>query len=163
MLYPDFAVRINLGRLMNVIKNFGNLQAKEWAPRCFAWEYISIRELSIKLEKMAPRSESEPHAHKTSRQVFFIIKGEARFYLVDKEYVLKPLDGIEVTPRQKHWIVNVSDEELLFLLVSSPRTEDDALEKDSQKLSVARVLGSCELDQCIYLFCRRLLEFCQLL
>jgi len=117
---------------MNVIKNFGNLQAKEWAPGCFDWEYLSIRELSIKLEKMAPRSGSEPHAHKTSRQVFFIIKGEARFYLMDKEYILKPLDGIEVPPRQKHWIVNASDEELLFLLVSSPRTEDDALEKDSQ-------------------------------
>lgn len=115
-----------------MIKNFRNLQAKEWTSGCFAWEYLSIKELSIKLEKMAPKSRSEPHAHKTSRQVFFIIQGEARFYLEDKEYALKPFDGINVSPSQKHWIVNASDEELLFLLVSSPRTEDDAPEKDSQ-------------------------------
>jgi len=115
-----------------MIKNFGNLQAKEWAPRCFAWEYLSSRELSVKLEKMALGGRSEPHAHKTSRQVFFIIKGEARFYLENEEYAFKPFDGIDVLPSQKHCIVNTSDEELIFLLVSSPRTENDALEKDSQ-------------------------------
>jgi len=120
---------IDEGRLRNLIKNFRNMQAKEWALGCFAWEYLSIKELSINLEKMAPRSKSEPHVHKTSRQVFFIIKGEARFYLADKEHALKLFDGIEVPPNQKHWIVNASDEELLFLLVSSPRTEDDAPER----------------------------------
>lgn len=114
-----------------MIKNMENLQAKEWAHGCFAWEYFSSRELSVKLEKMAPGSKSEPHVHKRSKQVFFIIKGEAHFSLDAEEYTLKPFDGINVLPTQKHWIANASDGELLFLLVSSPRTEEDAPERDS--------------------------------
>jgi len=68
-----------------MVKNLRNLRAKKWAPGCFAWEYFSRRELSVKLEKMAPNSRSESHAHKVSTQVFFIIKDEARFYLGDEE------------------------------------------------------------------------------
>ena len=53
-------------------------------------------------EHMPPGTSEVKHHHSHARQFFFVIRGELRLEVEGREYKLRPGDGLEIHPGQKH-------------------------------------------------------------
>ncbi|MBS1531066.1 MAG: cupin domain-containing protein [Bacteroidetes bacterium] len=99
----------------------------KWGDDCYGWNFIDTSELSIKQELMPPDTSEQLHYHKHATQVFFILKGKAIFTIDGEETELKPEQGIEIKPGQKHFISNKEQSDLEFILYSYPSTKNDRI------------------------------------
>ena len=98
-----------------------------WGDDCYGWNFIDTGALSVKQELMPPDTAEQLHYHERSSQVFFILKGRATFYVDGVISVLKPEQGIEIKPGQKHFISNKENSDLEFILYSTPSTKNDRI------------------------------------
>ncbi len=99
----------------------------KWGDECYGWNYIDTDALSVKQELMPPDTAEQLHYHENALQVFFIIKGRATFSIDGEISTLKPEQGIEIKPGQKHYISNKETSDLEFILYSSPSTKNDRI------------------------------------
>jgi len=60
-----------------------------------------------------------------AQQFFFILRGTAIFYFDDKKETVATQKGILIPAGTKHYIANETDEELEFLVISQPSTNND--------------------------------------
>ena len=81
---------------------------------------------------MPPGTREARHFHRKSRQFFFVLRGTARIEMNGNQYQLLPQDGLEIPPDTPHQIFNESNENLEFLLVSSPATAGDRVLSPAQ-------------------------------
>lgn len=103
----------------------------KWGKNCDTWNLVDKKNLSVKLETMPPGTKEKLHFHKKAQQFFFILKGEAVFYIAEKQEILKEKEGILIEPGTEHFIANESEKELEFLVVSQPTTAEDRTNIDS--------------------------------
>lgn len=101
------------------------LSQYNWGDGCYGWNFVDTEALSIKQELMPPDTSEQMHYHDEATQFFFIIKGAATIIIDDEEIALKPQQGIEVKPLQKHCISNKGQTDLEFVLYSHPSTNND--------------------------------------
>lgn len=101
------------------------MKAVEWAPNHFSWAVVDNQELSVKFEEIPSGGKSEEHSHKKSRQFFFMLKGESIVKIENSSFFLKKHDGIEIPQRKKHQIENKGKRTIRFILISSPRVQED--------------------------------------
>jgi mannose-6-phosphate isomerase-like protein (cupin superfamily) len=105
-----------------------SLSHYRWGDDCYGWNFIDTDILSVKQELMPPDTAEQLHYHEKSTQVFFIVKGRATFSIDGVISELKPEQGIEIKPGQKHFISNKeSGEDLEFILFSTPSTKHDRI------------------------------------
>ena len=97
----------------------------KWGDRCVGWRLVDRTGLSVIQEQMPPGTREARHFHRKSRQFFFVLRGTARIEMNGNQYQLLPQDGLEIPPDTPHQIFNESNENLEFLLVSSPATAGD--------------------------------------
>lgn len=96
-----------------------------WGDGCYGWTFVDTDALSVKQELMPPDTSEELHYHEHASQVFFILKGRATFTIDGVTSLLKPEQGIQIAPGQKHMISNNGDTDLEFILYSTPNTKGD--------------------------------------
>lgn len=66
------------------------------------------------------------HYHSKSIQIFYILNGNATFYVDNNKYDLVPGQSLKIDAHQKHYIANETNAEYLeFLVVSKPSTKND--------------------------------------
>lgn len=99
----------------------------KWGDDCYGWIFIDTDALSIKQELMPPDTAEQLHFHEKASQVFFILKGKATFIIDGIKSILKPEQGIEIKPGQKHFISNKENSDLEFVLYSTPSTKNDRI------------------------------------
>ena len=99
----------------------------KWGDDCYGWNFVDTDSLSVKQELMPPDTAEHLHYHEKATQVFFIIKGKATFTIDGVESELKPEQGIEIKPGQKHFISNKETTDLEFILYSTPSTKNDRI------------------------------------
>jgi len=92
---------------------------------CDGWHLLERDDLSIISEKMPPNISEDMHYHVTSRQFFYVLKGQATMKFVDHSEVLNENDGIEIEPGVSHQMINESNEEIEFLVISMPKSHGD--------------------------------------
>lgn len=68
------------------------------------------------------------HFHKVAEQFFYILKGEAVFYINGEKFLVGQGESISIEPGVKHFISNESEEEIEFLVISNPPTDYDRIE-----------------------------------
>jgi mannose-6-phosphate isomerase-like protein (cupin superfamily) len=98
-----------------------------WGENCDSWILNNSQNLSVKQEKMPSHTSEQLHFHENAEQFFYILKGEAVFYIQDEKLFVKKGEGISVLPKTKHYISNESSEDLEFLVLSSPSTNNDRI------------------------------------
>lgn len=98
-----------------------------WGDDCYGWNYVDTDALSIKQELMPPDTAENLHYHEKASQFFFILKGRATFTIEGELCVLKPEQGIEIKPGQKHFVANKETTDLEFILYSTPSTKNDRI------------------------------------
>lgn len=110
-----------------MIKNKENSEHYFWGNNCDSWILMDTKNLSIKSEKMPPNTHEEMHFHQNAQQFFYILKGKASFYIDEKKIEILEQNGISIQPLQKHFIANETSDDLEFLVISNPSTNNDRI------------------------------------
>ncbi len=96
-----------------------------WGAGCDSWVLVNSAGLSVKQETMPPGSKEQLHFHYHSQQFFYVLEGEATFYSDNHKFILKPKQGISVSPKSKHYIANETSTDINFLVISQPAIGND--------------------------------------
>lgn len=75
--------------------------------------------------KLPAKSKEVRHFHRQSRQIFFMLVGNATIEVDGEVIELKPLESCEIPPRVAHQIFNKSDEEIAYIITSQPNSHGD--------------------------------------
>lgn len=96
-----------------------------WQQVCDGWHFVERDDLSIIAEKMPPGTSEDMHYHRSARQFFYILSGQATMRFSEHTLLLNAGDGIEIEPNEAHQMCNCSESELEFLTVSVPKAHGD--------------------------------------
>jgi mannose-6-phosphate isomerase-like protein (cupin superfamily) len=108
-----------------MIKDKDNSLHYYWGKNCQGWKLVDEKELTIIEEEMPPFTSEEIHFHKKARQLFYIKSGIAGFEIENKLFSITANQSVYVKPGLKHRIINNNNEELKFIVISSPSTAGD--------------------------------------
>lgn len=111
-----------------MIYSKNNSQHYIWGSNCDSWVLNDSDDLSVKQEKMPAGTAEKLHFHERAEQVFYILKGEAILHINNEKFQVKSGESISIKPGSKHFISNESEEEIEFLVISSPSTHNDRIE-----------------------------------
>ncbi|WP_166243118.1 cupin domain-containing protein [Paenibacillus turpanensis] len=96
-----------------------------WGDRCDGWRLINDEQQSIIHERMPPGTKEVRHYHEYARQFFFVLSGTLTMEMNGMEQVINTHEGIEVPCKAVHQVFNKSNEDLEFLVISTPSTKYD--------------------------------------
>ena len=96
-----------------------------WGDGCDGWHLVNRAELSVIRERMPPGTAEVRHRHRAARQFFFILSGAAVLEASGVEYSLGAGEGLQVEPGVAHQMLNRSDRDVEFLVVSQPHSHGD--------------------------------------
>jgi mannose-6-phosphate isomerase-like protein (cupin superfamily) len=111
-----------------MIRSKNNSEHYIWGNNCDSWILKASENLSVKQEIMPSGTSEKLHFHEHAEQFFYILKGEAVFYIDEEKFSVKTGESISILPKSKHYISNESEEELEFLVISNPSTDNDRIE-----------------------------------
>lgn len=98
-----------------------------WGSNCSSWVLNDAASLSVKQERMPAGAREQLHYHQQASQFFFMLKGVATFYIDDERIEVKEQEGISIIHNRKHFVVNNSNEDIEFLVISQPSTLNDRI------------------------------------
>jgi mannose-6-phosphate isomerase-like protein (cupin superfamily) len=96
-----------------------------WGTNCDGWHLVNTNELSVIQERVPSGASEVKHYHKKARQFFFILQGQAVIEFDTFKKILNPGEGIHIPPNTKHKLVNESEVDLIFLVISQPKSHCD--------------------------------------
>ncbi|MGG0384269.1 cupin domain-containing protein [Priestia filamentosa] len=96
-----------------------------WGDQCDGWRLVNQKDLSVIHERMPPNTSEVRHYHTKSRQFFFVLKGTATLEIDGQLENITQLEGVEVPPHVAHQMMNRSDEDVEFLVISQPTSKED--------------------------------------
>lgn len=96
-----------------------------WGDNCDSWVLVDTPGLSVKQESMPASTKEKLHFHTHAQQFFYVLKGSATFYVDGHTIIVAEQKGILIQPATKHYIANETSEQLEFLVISQPTTNND--------------------------------------
>jgi mannose-6-phosphate isomerase-like protein (cupin superfamily) len=96
-----------------------------WGAGCDGWHLVKQADLSVIEERMPPGTSEVRHHHIHSRQLFYCLRGELTLEIEEHHYKLRPGEGIEIRPGQRHQAMNRSNADVGMLVVSQPPSHGD--------------------------------------
>jgi mannose-6-phosphate isomerase-like protein (cupin superfamily) len=105
--------------------NKRNAEHYTWGDQCDGWHLVNQQDLSVIHERMPPNTSEVRHYHTKSRQFFFVLTGTATLEINGVSEHITPLKGVEVPPHVAHQMMNRSDEDVEFLVISQPTSKED--------------------------------------
>ncbi len=109
---------------MSVVST-NNAEHYVWGEGCDGWHLLKDASLSVIQERVPPGKSEQTHRHAAARQFFYILDGRAEMWREGEVFVLTAGQGIEVPPGAAHQFRNPFDDEVSFLVISSPTTRGD--------------------------------------
>lgn len=100
----------------------------KWGKNCKVWKLFEGQNFTILQEKMPPATEDSMHFHANSEQFIFILDGELFIEFKDKKVKLGPQEGIAIPLKKAHRVINSSDRETNFLLISTNGHRQDRID-----------------------------------
>lgn len=107
------------------IKSAGQYQ---WGDGCDGWHLVQRDDMSVIQEQVPPGKSERNHVHRHSRQFFYILEGTATMEADGTTVTLHQHEGIEIAPTVPHRLRNDSDANLVFLVISVPRSHGDRVD-----------------------------------
>jgi quercetin dioxygenase-like cupin family protein len=111
--------------MTRMVKNRQNAMHYTWGEACDGWRLVADPSFGVIEERMPPRTTEVRHFHRIARQFFYVLSGVLTFELGKTTHSLIAGDGIEIAPGIVHRVSNCSDDDVRFLVVSCPSTDDD--------------------------------------
>ncbi len=88
-------------------------------------ETAGSRHIDYRISAYQPMAYVARHKHKVQEQVYHVIEGEGLMELGDRRQVVRKHDFIFVPPGIEHSISNTGTADLVFLVVTSPVSDDE--------------------------------------
>ncbi len=76
---------------------------------------------------MPPGTSEVKHFHNRARQFFYILKGSAVFEIGQSRQIVNENEGVEIPVSVPHKIINDSENDLIFLVISQPESRSDRI------------------------------------
>jgi mannose-6-phosphate isomerase-like protein (cupin superfamily) len=96
-----------------------------WGQGCDGWHLVKSVELNVIHERMSAGTSEVRHLHTRARQFFFVLSGAATLEIDGKREILGRHEGAEVPPGVPHQMLNESEREVEFIVVSQPPSHGD--------------------------------------
>lgn len=110
------------------ISDVGSAEHYTWGDACEGWHLLKDPALSVIQERVPPLAGETQHFHVRARQFFFVLSGKATMEFESGSVTFGAGQGLHVPPHTPHRFVNRSDEDVVFLVVSSPATAGDRVD-----------------------------------
>lgn len=112
---------------MSSIKKISTVNAEHytWGNSCDGWHLVKTDALSVIEERMPPGTSEQFHFHTKAQQLFYILSGVATFELEADVITVEANESLHIPAGVKHKIANRTAEELLFIVVSTPKSHGD--------------------------------------
>lgn len=104
-----------------------------WGDVCDGWHLLEHPSLSVIQERVPPGRGEVRHFHSHARQFFFVLSGMATLHFDDRAVRFGAGQGVHVPPAVEHRFANDGDEEVVFLVISSPPTAGDRTNVDPSR------------------------------
>jgi mannose-6-phosphate isomerase-like protein (cupin superfamily) len=104
-----------------------NAQHYTWGDGCDGWILLGQDKLSVIHERMPPGTSEVRHFHRVARQFFFVLRGNLTIEVNGRLIELSGEEGLEVAPGMVHQVMNRSDRDVEFLVISHPNTKGDRM------------------------------------
>jgi mannose-6-phosphate isomerase-like protein (cupin superfamily) len=82
------------------------------------------RHLDYRISSYEPMGHVERHVHKVQEQIYHVLEGEGLFEFGEETRVVRRHDVIFIPPGVHHAFYNTGLERLVFLVITSPPTDD---------------------------------------
>jgi mannose-6-phosphate isomerase-like protein (cupin superfamily) len=82
------------------------------------------KHLDYRISMYQPKACVAKHSHKVQEQVYHVLEGEGLMTVGDEERVVRKHDFIFLPPGVEHAIENTGTSDLIFIVVTSPVTDD---------------------------------------
>ncbi len=96
-----------------------------WGENCDGWHLVKTDAVSVIQERMPPGTSESRHKHSASRQFFFVLSGELEIESGGTSQTLRSHQGLEVPPGMSHQVLNRSQADAEFIVVSAPPSHGD--------------------------------------
>jgi len=96
-----------------------------WGGVCDGWHLAKSSNLSVIQERVPPGAKEEMHCHHFAEQFFYVLSGQATLWVQGNEYRLDAGQGMHVAANLFHQMLNESDQDVHFLVISTPPSHGD--------------------------------------
>jgi mannose-6-phosphate isomerase-like protein (cupin superfamily) len=96
-----------------------------WGNASEGWHLLKRDDLSVIEERVPPGDREQRHYHNLARQYFYILHGIAVIEMGGERHELRERQGVEIPPGTAHRFCNESDAEVVFLVISAPKSHGD--------------------------------------
>ncbi len=96
-----------------------------WGEICDGWHLLKSAGLSVIQERVPPGGTEVKHYHERAHQFFFVLSGEASLEIGSEKLTVSSQQGLSVPPNVPHRLFNESQQELSFIVISSPLSQGD--------------------------------------
>ena len=87
-------------------------------------ENSAARHIDYRISMYQPMAHVARHTHKVQEQIYHVLEGEGLMEIGNQNYVVRKHDVIYLPPGVEHAISNTGLVDLVFLVVTSPVTDD---------------------------------------
>ncbi|MDC1382363.1 cupin domain-containing protein [Candidatus Puniceispirillum sp.] len=109
-------------------------KAYKWSDGGVGWPLVEAGGFLVIEETLAPGCGEKHHYHNQAEQCFYMLAGCAVMQLADGQHVeIDTGMAINITPKTIHAIVNQTDKEIRFLVMSAPSSRGDRHEVEQEK------------------------------
>ena len=99
-----------------------------WGGGCDGWHLVASDKLSVIQERVPEGLSEVRHLHNKAEQFFYILSGMATLEVAGVVYELRPGEGFHVPAGTAHTLSNVHEDELTFLVISTPPSHGDRVD-----------------------------------
>ena len=103
----------------------------DWGGVCLGWRLLELQHMQVRQEWMPAGGAEAPHWHARAHQFFYVLGGHLRLSTPDQDVLLEAGQGVHVPAGTRHIAANGGDEDVNFLVFSSPSIQGDRIESAS--------------------------------
>ena|ERR1700741_799249 len=111
-----------------MIRSIHNAEHYTWGNNCDGWHLLKSDDLSVIQERMPTGTAEVLHFHERTQQLFYILSGIATFEINTEVILVRANESIHVPKGTAHRISNQQNEELIFIVISQPKSHGDRVE-----------------------------------
>jgi len=124
----SFNTKLYKGVGMSVVSK-ENANHYVWGGKCDGWHLLASKDLSV-IQECVPYGSSETrHHHNKAEQFFYVLSGIATLEVDGNIYTINPNEGLHVQAGVKHTLSNEHEQDLVFLVVSTPPSHGDRVDE----------------------------------
>ena len=109
------------------IVSLENAEHYNWCGVCDGWHLLKSAALSVIQERVPAGGSETMHYHERAHQFFFVLSGSATLEVEDQRLMLGPQQGLSIPPNVPHRLLNETQEDLWFIVISSPMSHGDRI------------------------------------